>query len=437
MSRRTRNLLLALAAALALGAVVTHRLRAPRSTPAAPVAAEPGLRLAPADVVVADVVELAQTVPVSGGLKAVRSATVKARVAGELLALTVREGDVVRAGQEIGRIDATESSARLRQAEQNVAAAAAQLEIADRTLNNNRALVEQNFISTNALETSMAHSAAARANVEAARSAAAAVRKGVDDAQLRAPIDGIVSQRLLQPGERAGIDARIVEIVDLARLELEAAVPPDDVVRLRVGQPATLEVDGLTEPVSARVARISPSTQAGTRAVLAYLELAPRTGLRQGLYARGQVETGRRRTLAVPLSLVRTDQAEPYLLTVVDGRVRRQTVRLGERGFARDSGTSRNVERAQSDAPVAMVEITSGLAAGATLLRGRVGTPRDGTPATLTPPGPDAARAARAAGTGTVAATSTSTSTSTVTTTTTADRTGPSRPAPAAAGDAR
>jgi len=157
----------------------------------------------------------------------------------------------------------------------------------------------------------------------------------VRDSEIRAPITGLVSQRLVQSGERVGLDARIVEIVDLSRLELEAAVAPVDVVQLRVGQPARVQIDGLAEPVAARVVRINPSAQAGTRSVLAYLELAPgiqTAALRQGLFARGTVELQRRQALVVPASAVRSDQAQPYVLAVQDGQTQARPVTPGTRG---------------------------------------------------------------------------------------------------------
>jgi RND family efflux transporter MFP subunit len=330
-----------------------------------------GLDLATADVVVARVRELPRTLDVSGGIKAVNSAVVKARVAAEVRELTVREGDAVKAGQVLGRLDTAEVDWKLRQAEQLAASSKAQLEIAQRALENNRALVAQGFISPTALETSISTEAGARATLGSAQAAVELARKARRDAVLVAPISGLVSQRLVQPGERVAVDARLVEIVDLSHLELEAAIAPEDIVALRVGNPATLQVDGIDKPVGARVARINPSAQAGTRAIMAYLAVEPQAGLRQGLFAKGTIELGRRNALALPVSAIRVDQALPYVLRIEGGKALATPVRLGARGVV---------------AREAWVEVAEGLADGTPVLAASAGNVRDGTPVRLAAP---------------------------------------------------
>ena len=272
--------------------------------------------LATSDVVQARTRTLVQTVPISGVLRAANTAVVKAKVAGELSGLQVREGDAVQAGQVLGRIDTTEYQARTQQAAQQAQAAAAQVAIAQRQLANNQALVAQGFISSTALETSLSNLAAAQANHRAAQAAQDIAAKSLADTVLRSPISGQVASRLVQNGERVGVDARVLELVDLSSLELEAAVPPELAAQLLVGQTARLTVEGSTATVQAKLVRISPSAQAASRSVLVYLKLSPAPGLRHGLFAQGQVLVGERTGTAVPASSVRNDRPQPYVQLV-------------------------------------------------------------------------------------------------------------------------
>jgi multidrug efflux system membrane fusion protein len=339
------------------------------------------VELAATDVVKAETRELAQGLPISGSLRAVNSAVVKARAAGELQGLTVREGDVVKAGQVLAKVDATEYGARVKQAQEQADSARAQIDIAQRQWDNNKALVDQGFISKTALDTSLNNFTAAQANHKAALAAVDMARKTLDDTVLKAPIAGVVSQRLAQPGERVAIDTKVVEIVDLSRLEVEATLSAADSVDVRVGQLAQLQVEGGGKPVPAKVARINPSAQAGSRSVLAYLTIDDATGLRQGLFAQGTLGTGRASALAVPLTAVRTDKPSPYVQVVENNQVAHKPVELGARG------------EADKDMMVAV----KGLAPGAVVIKGSLGPLRDGTAVRFTQPAAAKAASARTA----------------------------------------
>ena len=322
-------------------------------------------------------------VPVSGSLRAVESAMVKARVGGELQGLTVREGDSVKAGQEVARIDPTEARARLRQAQQQADAAKAQVDINQRQYTNNRALVDQGFISSTALVTSQAGLESAQASYQAAVSAADVARKALDDTVLKSPISGLVAQRLAQPGERVAVDARIIEVVDLSRLELEALLSPADSLAVRVGQKALLTMEGTATPVPATVARINPSAQAGSRTVPVYLRVDQAQGetpLRQGLFVQGTLDTGRAEVLTVPLDAVRTDKPAPYLQTLKDGRVAYAEVKTG----------ARSVVSGQTWVAV------EGVPEGTPVIAGRIGQLREGTAVASAAPAAAATAAATA-----------------------------------------
>lgn len=360
----------AVAALLAGGARWASQRQAAKTSTAPTAAAAPSIELAASDVFTARTQTISLGIAVSGALKASQSAIVKARVAGELQELSVREGDRVQAGQIIARIDPTEYQARVRQAQQQADAAKAQVDIAQRQFDNNQALVNQGFISQTALLTSQASLNGAKATHAAALAALDLANKSLADATLRSPLSGVVAQRLAQPGERVAIEARLVEVINLSQLELEAALTAEDASRVRVGMTAQIKVEGLAEPVTAKVLRINPSAQMGSRSILVYLGVKGREGLRQGQFAQGSLGTQSLQVLAVPVNSVRTDKPQPYVQVVQDGKVAHITVRTGERS----EGERQN-----------LVAVT-GVPEGTQVLSGSVGAVREGVQVKFTTP---------------------------------------------------
>lgn len=371
--------LLIAAIAVGVGRALSKRAaqRDAAATAAATMQQAPVFELAPQDLVRVQRLALEQTVAVSGSLKALQTAAIKARAAGEVQGLSKREGDVVQAGEVLARIDSTEATARVRQAEEQARSAQAQVAIARRAFDNNQQLVQQGFISATALDTTASNLAAAEANHRAALAALDIARKGLADTTLRSPLTGQIASRLVQNGERVGVDARLMDVVDLSAFELEAALAPAAAAAVQPGQKATLTVEGLTQPVAATVSRINPSVQAGSRSVLVYLRVPAVAGMRQGLFAQGQIVTGSLQAAALPLSAVRNDKPAPYVQVLANEQVAHVAVPLTRQ--ATHAGEA-----------MLVVDGVAGLAEGTPVLRATAGALREGT-AVKAAPAPAAA----------------------------------------------
>lgn len=335
MTRR-KILLLVIAAALALafavGRALIKRQHQQQAGQQAAVAAPLPLRLQPAEVLTVQRRALPLGVQVSGVVEALQVASIKSYAAGTLQDLSVREGDSVQAGQVLARVDAADAGARLRQAQQEAEAARAQQAIQQRLHSNNEALVAQGFISQTALRTSQANLQAARAQYQSALAQVDVARKAVADTVLRSPIAGQVAQRLVNNGERVAVETKVLEIVDLRELQLQALLPPADALQVRVGQSARLRLDGSAQEFTARVVRVSPRADAATRSVAVYLQLQPPAAsgpapvLRPGMFLQGQInlEGGASPApLVLPLDAVLTDKPQPYvqLVRTTDGQL--------------------------------------------------------------------------------------------------------------------
>ncbi|CAN1540778.1 AcrA Membrane-fusion protein [Burkholderiaceae bacterium] len=378
MKHKTRWIIIAVLV-LALAAGIWRALAAKRvqkEAAAAPAVVQSHIELARTDVLSVDLRDITQGLAISGTVKALNYAVIKARVAGEVKEITVREGDVVAAGQVLARIDPTEFQRRWQQAQEQALAAKAQMDIAQRQWDSNKALVEQGFISKAASDNSLASYQGAVASHKAAIAGADVARKSLDDATLVAPFSGVIALRAAQLGERVSIDAKVLELVDLNQLEVEAPLSPSESIDVRVGQVANLQLEDRPTFVKAKVQRISPSAQAGSRSVMVYLRLDPAQGLRHGLFAKGMLGLGSRQVVAVPLSAVRSDRAQPYVQVVEKVgdtfQVAHKTVVVGVTG----------TDLAQPESEP-LVGVT-GLEAGATVIKGQVGALRAGLAVTYT-----------------------------------------------------
>ncbi len=373
MSKKLGRGLILLILLIVAGGVVwglMHRSTAP-AKPAAPAqatvaATPPTLEFLPQEVVTAAPVEIRQTLALSGSLRAVDMATVKARVPADVRQVLVREGESVRAGQIVVVTDGTEYEARVAQARGNLDAARAQLEIATKTRDNNRVLVEKGFISRNAFDNAESQYAAAEANVAAARGAMNIVQKSLNDTVIRTPISGLVAARYVQPGEKVSPDNKLLDIVNLQKMELEAAVPTSDIAQIVVGQRVSLHIEGLPETFDGKVVRVNPSTQAGSRSVLVYVQVAnPKNVLRVGMFAEAQlVLKAKQGILALPQSAVRKDSQGTFVYTIADGQLNKTPVTVGIDGRSDDEY---------------LTEIVSGLDFGVQVIRTDMGNLQTGT----------------------------------------------------------
>jgi RND family efflux transporter MFP subunit len=375
MQRNMRRRIIAGVVALALagGLAGTVALRAARRDAGPPPNAAPvALQFGAADVVFVEPRPLDRWLPVSGTLQAVRQAVVKAKVAGDIEGLAVREGEPVRAGQRLARIKSPDLEARLIERQGAVESARAQLALAEKTRAMNLRLLTDKFISQNAFDGAESSYNVARGNVKSAEAQVQVARNALADADVAAPLSGMVARRHVQSGEKVAVESPILTIVDLSELEVQALVPALDVPGLAPGMPVELSVDGFGERrFRGRVDRINPATEPGTRAIAVYVALPnPDAALRSGMFAAGRIALAASAPLpTLPLAAVRSEAGQPYVWTIEQGRLAKRLVATGRR-----------------DETSGRVEIRTALAPDTPVLAARFDNLKDGAPALVRAP---------------------------------------------------
>jgi len=290
--------------------------------------------LASGDIAAIDARSLAVSLPLSGSLAPLSSATIKSKVSGVVEATTVQEGMAVSAGQVLARIDQADLRARLQQQQAMLDEAQAKLSLANKNETNSGALLKQKYISQNAYDSTQNSVDLARANVKSAAAMVEIARIALNDGVIKAPISGVVSKRHVQAGEKLAPDMPVYSIVNLSELTLEAQVPASEIPRVKVGQEVKFKVDGFQgRDFAGKVARINPATEAGSRAMLVYISVKnDDSALRAGMFAKGSIVTDRSAVMPiVPMTALRTEKGQQVVYQIVQDKVVAQPVRLGLR----------------------------------------------------------------------------------------------------------
>jgi membrane fusion protein, multidrug efflux system len=338
------------------------------------------LEFAPGDLAQVETKPLARWLPVSGALQPVNQATVKAKVSGDVRHIAVREGETVRAGQVLARIDTADLEARVAERIGALESAKAQLAMAEKTSASNQALLRQNFISQIAVDNSESSLSVARGTVKSAEAQVQMARNALHDAIVVSPLSGIVAKRHVQPGEKVAFDSPVVTVVDLKEMELQAAVPSADVPALAIGMPVDLTSDGFGERrFRGRIERINPATEAGTRSILVYVGIPNAdASLRGGMFATGRIALAADAPApTLPQAAIRTEAGQTFVWTIESGKLQRRIVVLGRR-----------------DDEAGRVEVKTALPAGVPILAARFDNLKDGASALVkTAPAADKAKA--------------------------------------------
>lgn len=291
---------------------------------------------------------------ISGELQPITRVVIRAREAGKIVEMNVRDGDTVQAGELLVRFETDElqSTLLLRQSDRD--AAEAELMLAMQALTRTEQLALKNIASAEQLDKAKSDVAVKTARLQSLSAQADIARLALRNAEIRAPFGGTVTRRLAEAGSRVGADGELLTLVDTSVLEAKVLVATRDVPRVTLGQTAELEIDGLGgQIVKGTVDRISPVAEDGTRFVAVYLRLANRDGrLWGGMFASGSILLREKNdALVVPAIALRKDETGYHVLKVQDGHLRRQTVTVG----ARWNGGN-------------LIEIAAGLKDGETIL---------------------------------------------------------------------
>jgi RND family efflux transporter MFP subunit len=321
------------------------------------------LLVAPEDVLTVQSDALASGPVITGSIQPERRADLRAEVSSVVLQVLKENGEPVKRGDVLVRLDDTAIRDTLLSAEEAVRAASQALDQSNRQLERLKTLRASGMTSAQALDDAEVRRNNAQSELSAARSRAASARQQLARTVVRAPFDGIVSDRKVSNGDTAGLGKELVKVIDPTSMRFEGRVSTDKISTVKVGQPVLFRINGYGEQQFAgTVKRIDPAANNVTRQVEVLVGFAngvqPRVA---GLYAEGRIDAETADVLMLPESALVRAGDKSYTWRVKDKTLARVDLVVGKR-----------------DQRTGNFEVKQGLAAGDIVLRSPTSNLKDG-----------------------------------------------------------
>jgi membrane fusion protein (multidrug efflux system) len=312
------------------------------------------LLVAPEDVLTVQSNALASGPVITGSIQPERRADLRAEVSAVVLQVLKENGEPVKRGDVLVKLDETSIRDSLMSAQEALRAASQAFDQSQRALERLKTLRASGMTSAQALDDAEVRRNNAQSEVSAARARLATAQQQVSRTVVRAPFDGIVSDRKVSPGDTASIGKELLKVIDPTSMRFEGRVSADKIATVKVGQPVMFRVNGYGEQqFEGRVKRIDPSANDVTRQVEVLVGFAgsnqPRVA---GLYAEGRVDAELSDALSLPESALVKAGDKTYAWKVKGNALAKADLTIG----ARDPRTGN-------------FEVRNGLAAGDTVLR--------------------------------------------------------------------
>ncbi len=342
---------------------------------ATPTPGPAAVTVGPEAITVIAVTTLNSGPAISGSLAAEKTASIRSEVSGAVVAVLAEPGAHVTSGTPLARIDDMVAREAFLSAKSAVTQSQLAADIAHRETGRSEKLLAAGAIAENALEAAKRTDLAAQASLDDAKSRLASAQKNLDNTVIKAPYDGVVSERQVNAGDIVSPGSALFVLVDPGTMRLEGAVPADQLGLVHVGAPVKFAVTGYPgRDFTGTITNIYPSADPQTRQVRLYVRIPNAgNGLVAGLYATGRVSSATRQGLTIPASAIDQRGVKPVVTRLKNGKAEVVEVSLG----MRDEGSE-------------LVEVKTGLSAGDTLLIGAAQGITPGAPVKISAAAPSA-----------------------------------------------